>query len=662
MINNSAQQDLHTLLLELEKKSLNPTKLDKLLVSKDIKINMPLDNTSKKTILHKMIEDNKVLSAKWLLDNHANPYSEDSACTPAFFTFASHARNSEMFKLLVKYNIDFNYKNSYGRIVLQDIVLNGDVVLAKKVLPHTKNPLSLDKYGKNVLFDALSSGSEELVELLYALPKINVNIQTKEKDSLLHYVKDGKLDLIEFLLTQEVSPTLQDMQGKNIIFYLSERMEKSVILSEISKISKIIDLALRSKDAIGQKNLKGDTLLLGFLKTLNKPLGQYNQKKMLSKLIATFIQSGINIDEQDDEGNTALIVAIQKNDLVTVRLLLGEGADVNLQNAQGSTPLSVAVMKGDKDFFDMVQLLLSFDANPNIKDPKGLTLIEKILYILIYVYNYENVSVPFTLSDVFQDEENEDEILAFNQDDYMRNILEMMVSHDIADLSILDSQNNPYLFILILTQNDVLARMLIHNGADINQTNQSKQNILQYYLEFAQKNKIELKALSKRLKEIVKFGVDLDYRDDTGGSVLHYTILKHPLDITKSMHHCGAQIDVIDYKGRTLLHNAIWVHDIQTIRYILKNNPELINTPDKLGVLPINYAAFIGSKELICYLIKEDAYVNNIHEIPVYAQNFLKRFHKNIIKLEQLPGMTIEEKKDISILLKNMRKEFNIVD
>jgi ankyrin repeat protein len=612
-----------------------------------------------------MIEDNKVLSVKWLFDNHANPYIEDSLNIPAFFTFANHLKSDQMLKVLIQYNIDFNYKSSNGRTVLQDIVLNGDVSLAKKILPYIKNKFSLDNYGKNILFDALSSGNKDMIDLVYSLPDLDINIQAKNKDSLLHFVKDGHLDIVEFLLTKGVSPTLQDSDDKNIIFYLSQRMENTVVVSEISKISKLIDLALRAEDAIAQKNQNGETLLLGFLKNLHKPLGEYNQKKMLSQLIETFIKSGVNIDEQDNEGNTPLLVAVEKNDLETVQLLVNNGADINLKNKEGSTPLSIAVMKGNKDYYDMIKLLLAFEADPNIKDSKGLTLIEKILYILIYVYNYENSTMPFCVSDILnkeQKEEDEDFILKYNEDDYMKDVLEMMISYKIADLSVLDSRGNPYLFILIITQNDSLAKLLIRYGADINQENKDGKNILQYYLDFASENEIEDSIVNKRIKDIIKFGVNLDHRDEHGGTILHNTVLKHPLTITKNIHKCGANIDVSDHKGRTLLHNAIWANNLETMKYIIQNNRALLNTPDKLGILPINYAAFIGSKELVCYLIKEKSYVNNIHEIPQYMINFLKRFHKNIKELEQLKTLSPQDKKDIKILLENMKKEFNIVE
>lgn len=662
MAESNNKKDVDALVHDLEQKVLNLEKLNKTLTSRNIKLNASIDDVSKNTFLHKMIEDNKVLSTKWLLDNHANPYVENSYGIPAFFSFINLHKPNEMFKLFVQNNIDFNFKSSHGRIALQDIVLNGDVNLFKRVLEHTKNPFSIDEYGKNILFDALSSGSKEMMGAVYSLKGADLDIQNKDKDSLLHFIKDGNLDLIEFLLQKGVSPALQDMHDKNIIFYLSERMERTTIVSEISKISKLIDLAIRAKDALDQKNQNGDTLLLGFLKNLHKPLGEYQQKQLLSKLIATFIENGIDINEPDKDGNNALHISVEKNDIEAVKLLIENGAKVNQKNQNGDTPLSVAVMKGDKEYFDMVRLLLALEADPNIEDNNGLSLIEKIIYILIYVYNYENTTMPFALSDILGEEEEEDEVLKMNQDDHLKNVLELMISHKIADLSKLDSQGNPYFFILIITGNDELARLLFRYGADVNQSNKYKQNILQYYLEFASQNKMDPNSINKRIKEIIKFGVNLDYRDELGGTILHNTILKHPLDIAKNIHKCGASLNAVDFKGRTLLHNAIWSEDIEKIKYVLNKDRKLLNTPDKLGVLPINYAAFMGSKDLVCYLIKEKSYVNNIHEKPTYIVNFLKRFHKNIEKLEHIKSVTPEEKRDITILVNNMKKEFNIVE
>ncbi len=656
MINSSTQK----LLEELEKAKVDTKKLDKLLAKGDIKINAYIDDKKKITLLHKIIKGNNYPATKWLLENQANPYTEDYYNLPAFFYFIHSSASTKLYHLLEKNNIDFNYKNSQGRMVIQDIVINGDIKIFNRLVKIIKKPFSLDDYGKNILFDAISSGDKETMNLVFEHEEAELDIQDKNKDSLLHFVKDGDLNLIEFLLEKGVPATLQDINNKNIIFYLSERMEKSSSELDIKHITKLIDIALKSKDVIGQKDKDGNNLLTSFLNTLNKPLGKYNQKDLLSNMISKFIDSGINIDEKNNDGNNPLLLAVDKNDIDTVILLIKKCADINAKNADDVTPLALAIMKGNNEYFEMVKLLLSSNADVNIKDKKGISIVEKIIYILIYI-NKQNMKEVET-SPLPEQKAIESDLERFNEDDYMRNIFELLVTRKMVEFDILNSLGNPYFYILVYTENNYLAELLFKSGADINQPNKKRQNILQHYLDYIDEYDIDENVSLKIMKNIVKFGVNLDHRDKLGATIVHNTLLTKPLSITRNIVSAGADIAVADDKGRTLLHNAIWANDIKKVRYIVGAMRELINIPDKLGVIPINYAAFLGNAELVFYLIQHNSYVNNLHEKHKSTIDFFKRFHKNIFKLQKEEVDDKEDKKHLLTLIANMKEEFNIVE
>ncbi len=658
MLNKLSKNHMELLLVELEKKTISFPKLDKLLNKyDDVNVNNFINDSTKTTLMHRLVQHSKILSVKWLLQKDANPYIEDIHTFPAFFYFVNSAHPKEFFELFKEFNIDFNYKNSKGRIVLQDIVLNGDVPLFKKVVESTKKPFSQDKYKRNILFDAVLSGKDEIIDAVFELKGSDLNIQDENKDSLLHVVKHGRLEVISFLLTKGVSPSLQDIYGRNIIYYLSERMESSTSESEIEKISELIELALRFKEVLEQKDQRGDNLLTNFLKNLQKPLAKYSQKQFLSKLINKFIDKGIDIDETDEDGNNALMISVSKNDLETANLLLSKGANANMQNKKFATPLETAVMQADKEYLDMIKLLLTYGAKPDIRDEKNMNLMEKIIYILIYTNNYDESIIPFSIESLAI-EEDEDIIMNFSKDGILSTIFEIILQSNICDLNELDSQGNPYFFILLMTHNDTYAKQLFRYGANVNQVNENKKNILQYYLEFqGQEETLETK---RRIKELIKYGINLDYRDDFGGTIMHNTVLKNSLDINVNIYNCGANINVFDAKGRTLLHNAIWANKLDVIKFLLKKKSDLINIADNFGVLPINYAAFIGNKELVCFLIKEKSFINNTNEIPKHIIDFLKRFHKNIQELENERYSNPREKSDVMMLLTNMKREFRI--
>lgn len=78
-------------------------------------------------------------------------------------------------------------------------------------------------------------------------------------------------------------------------------------------------------------------------------------------------------------GGNALIPAAEKGHLANVKLLLADGkADINHQNNFGYTALieAVALTDGSKVYQQIVQELLAYNANKELRDDNGMTALE----------------------------------------------------------------------------------------------------------------------------------------------------------------------------------------------------------------------------------------------------------------------------------------------
>jgi ankyrin repeat protein len=84
------------------------------------------------------------------------------------------------------------------------------------------------------------------------------------------------------------------------------------------------------------------------------------------------------IDTQDPStGEGALHIVVRRDDSKYLSYLLAKGADPNLKNRQGDTPLLVAV---DRGYDDLIPILLKGKANPNLAGDGGQTpLIKAVL-------------------------------------------------------------------------------------------------------------------------------------------------------------------------------------------------------------------------------------------------------------------------------------------
>jgi ankyrin repeat protein len=82
----------------------------------------------------------------------------------------------------------------------------------------------------------------------------------------------------------------------------------------------------------------------------------------------TLLQNGASPDAEDDDGNSALMLAVSRGDVELVKLALARHPDVNHSNEVGATALHFAIDDAAK-----TKLLLDAGANPNVEDRLGLT-------------------------------------------------------------------------------------------------------------------------------------------------------------------------------------------------------------------------------------------------------------------------------------------------
>ncbi|MBJ3816867.1 ankyrin repeat domain-containing protein [Shimwellia pseudoproteus] len=87
--------------------------------------------------------------------------------------------------------------------------------------------------------------------------------------------------------------------------------------------------------------------------------------------IKALAKSGVNLNESDDSGYTALILALYHDQPAVTRYLLAQGADPNRADNHGRTALMGAAFKGDTKAADI--LLADSRTQINLQNPQGQT-------------------------------------------------------------------------------------------------------------------------------------------------------------------------------------------------------------------------------------------------------------------------------------------------
>ncbi len=82
--------------------------------------------------------------------------------------------------------------------------------------------------------------------------------------------------------------------------------------------------------------------------------------------LAEFLDHGLDVDVQDPDGNTLLMLAAYKGQAAMVGLLLSRGADANIRNGRDQTPIAGALFKGEEK---VVALLVAAGADLDAGTP-----------------------------------------------------------------------------------------------------------------------------------------------------------------------------------------------------------------------------------------------------------------------------------------------------
>jgi len=139
-------------------------------------------------------------------------------------------------------------------------------------------------------------------------------------------------------------------------------------------LERVKKLLTKRKVDVNEKNEYGSTALI--LASLNGRI----------EIVKYLLANGANINKQDWNGNTALILASLRGHIDVVKYLLANGANINQKDKYGYTALIFASSKGH---IEIVKSLLAKGANVNEKDNSGGTaLIRASQYGHIEIVKY----------------------------------------------------------------------------------------------------------------------------------------------------------------------------------------------------------------------------------------------------------------------------------
>jgi ankyrin repeat protein len=114
-----------------------------------------------------------------------------------------------------------------------------------------------------------------------------------------------------------------------------------------------------NNNVIHEKDSEGDTAILKASRICNN-----------ADVITFLIESGANVNDKDQIGQTPLIVATQHGCKKLVEILIGAGADIHERNDFGQSAIITAAQE---NLLEIAKFLIESGANVNIPDAEGET-------------------------------------------------------------------------------------------------------------------------------------------------------------------------------------------------------------------------------------------------------------------------------------------------
>ncbi len=278
---------------------------------------------------------------------------------------------TEIAKLLIGAGANLEEQNETGDTLLLLAIWQGHGKMVAMLSKLVENINQKNNNGDSPLLLAISKDSKEMVECLI---KAGADIELAEAGDtpLLHAIRKGNRYIVEILIKAGANLSARDKSGNSAV-QIAEAIGHQHLLPmltrkvSLQKVKKMNQEAIKRQAAVraaeGRKRFALD-LPKSFLRAAD-----FGDEREMQQLLS----KGVNVNEQDEKGNTALMLAVHRQYIGIITLLLSiPGIQINKQNCLGETVLLEAVSQPFfRTNFLVVKTLLEAGADISATLPTG---------------------------------------------------------------------------------------------------------------------------------------------------------------------------------------------------------------------------------------------------------------------------------------------------
>lgn len=559
--------------------------------------------------LHTACVAGHVECVKCLLEKNAQVDLQTFQKCSALHLSVGRDRFQQTCSILLDYKADINAVDEDGNSPLHLACLIGcpkdaEILLSKN--PPAKIDLR-SKIGSLPIHNAAFSGNSDLISLLIAKKADISAVDGKNRTPLhitcIHGHFESTLLLNSRLIIQQKANqygivNIKDNDNKIPLYYAIEKNHVDIVALLLGIKKEIRRQTIYSQSLSDSFNFQED---IGLLSSFYNMAIDYDENTVFHKIISyelnhcveVLLTKNINLTEITNSFNeTALLYACKLGISSTVRLLLLNNANYKIFSSNGSTALQLAI---ESNNIQTIKELLHYDKTIiNLQNQQNQT------NVFHWISKYPKISdeiVKF-LSSLFSNSPRENNSSSSSSTCY-----------SLFGINQIDNKNKTPLFYACKYGNLSMIHYLISNGANIQAEDLHKNTIL------LQTSKTENIEIMKVLLQ--KYKISITQKNQFQQNILHCACIGGHLKMIEFLLQQQNPIEnqiyfnEIDKNGNNLLHLAILSKNQDICKYIaLKKNGCLINVQNKYGETPLYLACKNKMEEMIFFLISNQAEIN----------------------------------------------------
>ncbi|KAK4880295.1 hypothetical protein RN001_008441 [Aquatica leii] len=560
----------------------------------DLGFDIDTETDNGETALYVALVNRKIDTARLLMNRGARIDIVNSTTNTTCLHLAAEAGFEELVREALKVeHFSITDKNTYNFTPLSLAVQYENVNIAKLLF---ENVITLEHFDED--YDYLHLAAEfGDVNIMTALLDKGLNINDDNKDGetpLMVALRLERWGIVDLVLSRGADVTIKETQcGLSCLYYFA---------------------------------LNGDD----------------------QKILHT-IEKGVDVNEQQFNGSTALMEAVKNKNLSTVKLLLAHGADSNITNNNGYNSLHYAASTTD-------QILLAII--DTIEDINQRTIEnETALLLALQSSQYDLALILLEHGACDLDCGNGNSCLHYSAENDATEIF-TWVANKFGNIDAVNEDGNTPLMLALKSNNNMIVEALLERGANTGIVNKDGCSCIHYSLRdtstlslfinadnINQKNKSGLAPIMIALNDhynecvtmLLEHGADPFVEDNDGNTCLHLAATYEEVDLFKTFLEKGIDVNKLNKNGDNSLQVAIEHGKMKIAKIILDMGGDP-NTVTQTGKTCLLKAIELDDKELTDYLIKCKVDINiqsNSDQTPlsVALENGLTAVSKLLIQM-----------------------------